>query len=160
MARVLLVCMGNICRSPMAQQVLSAVARQRGRGALVEVDSAGTHADGSQATDLRALASLARAGYEAGVRRRARRVLAADFEAFDLVLAMDSDNLAALRLRCPPQLRHKLHLWLDFAPGQAGRDVPDPYYGDERGFDTVRQLCEAGAHGVMDVIERAADAPV
>ena len=152
MTRVLVVCLGNICRSPMAQRVLSAVARERGLAGRVEVESAGTHAGGWQSTDLRALASLARAGYDATA-RRARRVAAADFERFDLVLAMDGDNLAALQQRCPPEQAHKLRLWLDFAPGPAGREVPDPYYGDEPGFDQVLALCESGARGVMDVIE-------
>jgi protein-tyrosine phosphatase len=159
MTRVLLVCLGNICRSPMAQRVLCAVARERGHDTSIEIESAGTHAGGSESTDARALASLARAGYDAGA-RRARRVLAADFENFDLVLAMDRDNLAALRQRCPSAHQHKLRLWLDFVPGAAGRDVPDPYYGDEPGFDRVLALCEAGARGVMDVIERDAGAPI
>ena len=141
----------------MAHRVLCAVARERGLETLIEVESAGTHAGGWQGTDPRALASLARAGYEASS-RRARRVAAADFEDYDLVLAMDRDNLAALRQRCPPTQMHQLHLWLDFAPGQAGRDVPDPYFGDEPGFDHVLNLCEAGARGVMDVIERDAGA--
>ena len=143
----------------MAQRVLHAVAAGRGQGSRIEVESAGTHASAWQTTDLRALASLARAGYEAAP-QRARRVLATDFEDFDLVLAMDNDNLIALRQRCPAAQAHKLHLWLDFAPGLEGRDVPDPYYGDEAGFDAVLRLCEAGARGVTDVIERDSSAPV
>jgi protein-tyrosine phosphatase len=160
MTRVLVVCMGNICRSPMAHSVLCAIAQERGLGARVEVDSAGTHAGtAGLPTDPRALASLARGGYDTppgghpAARRRARRVVAADFERHDLLLAMDADNLAALHAHCPPPLRYKLRLWLDFAPGHAGHEVPDPYYGDAPGFDHVLALCEAGARGVMDFIE-------
>ena len=144
MTRVLLICMGNICRSPMALAVTRQLA-----GARLEVDSAGTHAvRPPQGADPRAAAVLARRGYTPE-KRRSRSVTAADFEHFDLLLAMDGANLEDLRARCPPGQAGKLRLFLDFAPGLEGQDVPDPYYGDVPGFERVLDLCEAGARGLL-----------
>jgi protein-tyrosine phosphatase len=149
MTRVLLVCMGNICRSPMAQAVLRKMA-----GARLEADSAGTFPVRlPQGADPRALTVLARRGYVVE-KRRPRAVTAPDFERFDLLLAMDGDNLAELRGRCPPGQDGKLRLFLDFAPGLEGQDVPDPYYGDLSGFERVLDLCEVGARGLLEQFER------
>ncbi|MHB1198089.1 MAG: low molecular weight protein-tyrosine-phosphatase [Polaromonas sp.] len=149
MTKILLVCLGNICRSPMAQAVAKQVARDAGHSKEFEFDSAGTLAQhiGVQA-DPRAIAVLLSRDYEPG-NTRARRVNDQDFERFDLILAMDQANLAALQRLCPPQHLGKLHLLLEFAPSAGVDEVPDPYYGNLAGFERVLDLCEAGARGLI-----------
>lgn len=142
MKSILFVCLGNICRSPMAD----ALARHRSPGR--KVDSAGTAAYhiGKRA-DARTLEVLQRHGipYDG----RARQVSDADFESFDLILAMDRANLDDLRRRCPASLQHKLHLVLE--PLGEGREVGDPYYGGPAGFDRVYgELDEALRHWMID----------
>ena len=146
--RVLFVCTGNICRSPMAQAIGAGLARSAGLAVDFEFDSAGVHAVAGAPIDPRARKVLERAGYDVKA-RRARHVGTRDFDAFDLVLAMDAGHLEALREACPASQAHKLRLFLDFAPGLAGQDVPDPYYGDAGGFERVRELCEAGVRGLL-----------
>jgi protein-tyrosine phosphatase len=150
MTRILVVCMGNICRSPMASAALHALAAQR-RLTQVEIDSAGTYAghQGEQ-PDPRACAVAESRGYQQIQRERARRVVTADFERFDLILAMDRDNLMNLQHECPAGHQHKLHLFLEYAGVAGESEVPDPYYGNAAGFERVMQLCEAGARGVLD----------
>lgn len=150
MIRILVVCMGNICRSPLAASVLHAQLEQRGLTDRIEVDSAGTYAghQGEKA-DPRAVAVAAARGYQQIHRERARRISAQDFERFDLLLAMDRDNLANLQQQCPPEHRHKLHLFRAFAGEGLGAEVPDPYYGNAAGFERVMELCEIGAAGVL-----------
>lgn len=142
--------MGNICRSPLAASVLQAQLEQRGLAGRFEVDSAGTHAghQGEKA-DPRAVAVAAARGYQQIHRERARRISAKDFERFDLLLAMDRDNLANLQQQCPSEHTHKLHLFLEFAGRGTGVEVPDPYYGNAVGFERVMALCEVGAAGVL-----------
>jgi protein-tyrosine phosphatase len=150
MVRVLFVCMGNICRSPLAASALQAKLAQRGLTRQVEVDSAGTHAgrQGEKA-DPRAVAVASARGYDQIHCERARRVTDKDFERFDLLLAMDRDNLMHLQLQCPPEQAHKLHLFLEYAGEGDGAEVPDPYYGNAAGFERVMLLCETGAQGVL-----------
>lgn len=149
--RVLLVCMGNICRSPSAEGVLRARLAAAPELA-VEVDSAGTHGyHVGDPPDPRAIAHAARRGVDiAGL--RARQVLPADFERFDLVLAMDRANLARLQAQCPPSQAHKLKLMLDYAPRASLREVPDPYYGDAAGFEQVLDLLELAADGLVEAL--------
>jgi protein-tyrosine phosphatase len=142
--KILIVCLGNICRSPMAQRVLQHMALACGAGGAISVDSAGTGANTGEHADPRTEATLARRGYLPG-KLRARRVVAADFERFDLILAMDAHNLTQLRKACPPQHVAKLRLFLDATEGHSGQDVPDPYYGNAQGFDKTLELCELGA---------------
>lgn len=151
MIRILVVCMGNICRSPTASAVLQGEVHRRGLARSVQVDSAGTYAghQGEKA-DPRAIQVAAAAGYEHIHRERTRRVQAQDYERCDLILAMDRDNLANLEDDCPPEHRHKLHLFLDYAGVETGGEVPDPYYGNLAGFERVLALCEEGARGVLD----------
>ena len=80
---------------------------------------------------------------------RSRRVIPQDFERFDLLLAMDEDNLAALQRQCPPEQLHKLRLLLSYAPELGEREVPDPYFGGLAGFERVLDLCEAGVRGLL-----------
>ena len=147
--RVLFVCSGNLCRSPMAQAVGRNLAPRAGLALRLEFDSAGTSSlKRRPATDPRARAVLKEAGYADGA-HRARRVAPRDFATNDLVLAMDTGHLETLRAVCAPEHAHKLRLFLDFAPGLEGQDVPDPYFGDRSGFERVLQLCEAGVRGLL-----------
>ena len=149
MTRILMVCMGNICRSPMAEAVGRNMARRVGMGRRFVFDSAGTHPAGNGARpDPRAVAALELNGYKI-VRHRARGLIDRDFERCDLILAMDHVNLGSLRRVCPVEQSHKLSLFLDFAPGLAGQEVPDPYYGNAQGFAHVLELCEFGARGLL-----------
>lgn len=150
MFRILLVCMGNICRSPLAASVMHAELARRQLAQAVEVDSAGTYAGHQgEKPDRRAIALALARGYPQIERERARRVLDEDFERFDLVLAMDADNLENLRFKCPPEHQHKLHLFLEYAGHEGRSEVPDPYYGNAAGFEAVLQLCEQGSDGVL-----------
>ncbi|MCB9662617.1 MAG: low molecular weight phosphotyrosine protein phosphatase [Alphaproteobacteria bacterium] len=138
MTSVLLVCLGNICRSPMAEGILRARLRARGLTEAYTVDSAGTagwHV--GRPADPRTLEVLAR--HDALCPLTARQVAAEDFERFRWILAMDQSNLTDLQLRCPPALRDRLHLAL--AP-TGGGDVPDPYYGGADGFEHVYRLLD------------------
>lgn len=147
--RVLFVCTGNLCRSPMAEAIGQTLARGAGLAMRLDFDSAGTRAlQGRASVDPRARAVLARAGYAVGA-HRARRVTPQDFAVNDLVLAMDAGHLETLRDACGSEHAHKLRLFLDFAPGLEGQDVPDPYFGDLGGFERVLGLCEAGVRGLL-----------
>ena len=150
--RVLFVCTGNLCRSPMAQAVGQNLARGAGLAMRLDFDSAGTRAlQGRASIDPRARAVLARAGYAFDT-QRARRVSPQDFAVNDLVLAMDAGHLDTLREACGTEHAHKLRLFLDFAPGLEGQDVPDPYFGDLGGFERVLGLCEAGVRGLLAAV--------
>jgi len=149
MTQLLMVCTANICRSPMAQVVMTHLAKLGGLAAHTRVDSAGTRASWLSARpDARACAALTDRGYPIG-RLRSRRVADKDFTRFDLILAMDQSNLDDLRQMCPTEHVHKLHLLLEFAPELGLREVPDPYYGGAKGFEHVLDLCEAAARGVL-----------
>ncbi|WP_344972678.1 low molecular weight protein-tyrosine-phosphatase [Streptosporangium fragile] len=145
--RVCLVCMGNICRSPMAEIVLRKTLDDHGLGGLVTVDSAGTggwHQGGPM--DERAAAMLAAHGYD-GSLHRARRFLPEWYEQVDLVLAMDRENLRALRRLAPDGADVRLFRSFDPAAPE-GAEVPDPYYGDRADFAEVLEMVEAAAAGL------------
>ena len=149
--RILMVCLGNICRSPMAQGVLEA--RAAAAGLAVAVDSAGVGGwHQGEGPDPRAAAAAARRGY-AIADQRARQVRGGDFDAFDVILGMDESNLAALERARPEAARARLALLLDHAPG-AEREIPDPYYGGADGFDRVLDLIEAGVDGLIAALRR------
>ncbi len=151
MRRILFVCMGNICRSPTAEAVFRRAAETR--GVAVEVDSAGTHGyHVGEPPDPRAQKAAAQRGLEmADI--RARRVTVEDFQRFDLILAMDEDNLTELEALCPEDQRHKLRLFLEFAPHLGVREVPDPYYGGQRGFEYVLDLVEEASERLLDELQ-------
>jgi protein-tyrosine phosphatase len=156
MLHILLVCMGNICRSPTAQGVLRAKVAQAGLSQRVKIDSAGTHNyhPGSPPDERSQHHALAR-GYDLS-KQRARQIRPADYERFDLILAMDWDNLALLQEDCPSALSGKLKLFMSFAePALAlGEVVPDPYHGSARGFEQVLDLIEAASDGLVAELRR------
>jgi len=147
--RVLFVCMGNICRSPTAHGVFRQMVDQRGWGHWLLVDSAGTHNyHPDSPPDERSQAHALRRGYDLAD-LRARQVQDADFETFDLVLAMDRDNLAELQARCPSAHLGKLRRLTEFCQTHAVDVVPDPYYGGSGGFERVLDLVEDACAGLM-----------
>jgi protein-tyrosine phosphatase len=149
MRNILMVCTANICRSPMAKVVAQQLADQAGQPRLLTFDAAGTHAqNGGGRPDPRAKAVLTARKY-ALANTRSRRITAQDFEHFDLLLAMDESNLAALQRQCPAEQQHKLRLLLSFAPELGVTEVPDPYFGNRAGFERVLDLCEAGVRGLL-----------
>ncbi|HEX5650048.1 MAG TPA: low molecular weight protein-tyrosine-phosphatase [Steroidobacteraceae bacterium] len=153
--KVLFVCMGNICRSPTAEGVFREFVRRHAPDLDVEIDSAGTHDyHVGEPPDPRALRAAADRGLDiSGL--RARQVETADFERFDLILAMDRLNHATLLERSPPQYRSRIRLLLEVAAGDVGReDVPDPYYGGAKGFEEVLDLLEEAAAGVLAEVRR------
>ena len=148
MPRILFVCMGNICRSPTAEAVFRAKVADAGAAARFDIDSAGTigYHTGNRA-DPRMRDHASRRGYN--LTSIARQVEAADFDAFDLIVAMDRENLSDLTAQCPEELQSKLRLMMDFVPDMAGTDVPDPYYGGPAGFERVLDLIEQAADGLL-----------
>ena len=149
MMKILMVCMGNICRSPLAEGVVRRLADRAGMNACIEVDSAGTLAyHAGEQPDPRAKKVAASRGYDlSGM--RARRVAEDDFSHFDLVLAMDKQNLAAMERVCPEEYLHKLGLFMDYADDPGQDEIPDPYYGGPDGFERVLDMCEAAARGLI-----------
>ena len=144
-----MVCMGNICRSPTAEGVLRQKLHDAGLSELVVVDSAGTHAyHVGEPPDQRSVQHARRRGYDLA-KLRARRVSAADFEHFDLVLAMDWDNFALLEEQCPPEHRAKLRRITEFARRHDSPVVPDPYYSGADGFERVLDLIEDACDGLI-----------
>ena len=150
MVKVLFVCMGNICRSPMAEGMFRRLLKSAGLAEQVYVDSAGTHSYHIGAPpDTRSQATALRRGVELGT-LRARQVTADDLVEFDYVLAMDRDNFEHLQVLCPnPELQRRVQLFLDFAPDLPEREVPDPYYGGSGGFERVMDLVEEAAQGLL-----------
>lgn len=147
--RVLMVCMGNICRSPTAQGVLEKRAADAGLGARVQVDSAGTHGYHVGAPpDARSQAHAARRGVDLSG-QRARQLSARDFEAFDLILVMDGPNERAAKALRPPHSRAQLRRLTDYCTRHVAKEVPDPYYGGEAGFEHVLDLVEDACDGVL-----------
>jgi protein-tyrosine phosphatase len=146
---VLFVCMGNICRSPAAEGVFRQLVHKEGLENWFEIDSAGTHAYhlGNPPDERTQKSALARGISLAGL--RARQVAIADFSAFDHILAMDRDNYDALMFVCPKPHAHKVQLFLEYAPELRAMEVPDPYYGGEKGFERVLDMVEAAAQGFL-----------
>jgi protein-tyrosine phosphatase len=151
--KVLFVCMGNICRSPLAHGLFEARVARAGLAEQITIDSAGTHAyHVGNAPDPRSQETALSHGFDLSA-QRARKVDSTDFENFDYVLAMDNDNRALLSAQCPDEHRHKLKLMLEFAPQLTETEVPDPYYGGASGFERVYQLIDAAADGLMADIQ-------
>ncbi|WP_425665980.1 low molecular weight protein-tyrosine-phosphatase [Vibrio tubiashii] len=146
MKKLLVVCMGNICRSPTGEAILRAKSQQL--GIPVEVDSAGTigYHQGNP-PDSRAKAAGEHRGYSfKGI--RSRKVVSGDFEDFDLILAADRDNFTDLIQQCPQHLQHKVKLFLDYSNSEY-EEIPDPYYGGDAGFELVLDLIEEASENVL-----------
>lgn len=155
--RILMVCMGNICRSPTAEAVLRTKLKAAGLARAVEVDSAGTHGHyhSGERPDARAIKHAAARGYDLG-KLRARRVVEQDYMRFDWLLAMDEDNLAQLRQAIPIGTTARLGLLMNHARRFAGvREVPDPYYGAPAGFERVLDLVEDACDGLIESLRGA-----
>jgi protein-tyrosine phosphatase len=150
--RILFVCLGNICRSPTAEGVMRALVREAGLEESIELDSAGTggwHV--GSPPDERATATARARGIT--LEDAARQVRREDFEDFELIVAMDSSNLAELRRLAPDeQARSRVRMLREFDPDSAGTrdlDVPDPYYGGPGGFDEVLDLVHTACEGLL-----------
>ncbi|KAI3590171.1 Low molecular weight protein tyrosine phosphatase [Cupriavidus sp. U2] len=151
---VLMCCMGNICRSPTAEGVLRAKLEAAGLSDRVELDSAGTHGyHVGRAPDARSQRAALQRGYDLSA-LRARQVDVADFDRFDLVLAMDLENMAGLRRLLPGVSADKLRLLMSFATRYRVEEVPDPYYGEGDGFERVLDYIEDACDGVIDMLRR------
>jgi protein-tyrosine phosphatase len=151
-----MVCLGNICRSPTAEGVLRHLAAKEAPQLALEVDSAGT-ADyhiGAPPDPRSQRAALGR-GIDISA-LQARQVAADDFSRFDLILAMDAENLRELQAMRPRNSRAGLKLFLDYAPDLALREVPDPYYRDAAAFEDVLDLSTAAARGLLAALQEGA----
>lgn len=147
---VLFVCMGNICRSPTAEGVFRKIWQERAPELVLRIDSAGTHAYHiGEPPDPRAQRAALRRGIDLSW-QRARRVQPSDFERFDLVVAMDHANVAALYEVAPAEHHERIRLMLEFAPHLGRLDVPDPYYGGANGFEYVLDLVEEASIGLLE----------
>lgn len=144
----LFVCLGNICRSPLAEGAFRKVADNR--GLTVQIDSAGTgdwHI--GKAPDPRAIATAARHGVTIDT-YRARQIVSDDFERFSHIFALDAANLHDIRAIAPPAPRAQVSLLLDLIPGRQGQSVADPYFGDEAGFEVTWDDVMAAALALAD----------
>ena len=154
--RILLVCLGNICRSPTAEGVLRHLAAQEAPDLKIEIDSAGT-ADYhiGAPPDSRSQRAALRRGIDLSA-LRARQVTLDDFARFDLILAMDRENLRELQAMKPPGSHASLKLFLEYAPELNLRDVPDPYYRDAAAFEEVLDLAGAASRGLLASLRQRA----
>ncbi len=151
---ILMCCMGNICRSPTAEGVLRAKLAAAGLADLVELDSAGTHDYHlGRAPDQRTQRHAQRRGYDLSA-LRARKVGLPDFTRFDLVLAMDQDNLERLFALCPQADARQLRLLMSFATRHDADEVPDPYYGEGDGFERVLDYVEDACDGIIEMLRQ------
>ena len=151
MVRVLFICMGNICRSPLAQGVFEDLVRREGLEEEVFVDSAGTgrwHV--GSPPDERAQRSARVRGLDLSA-QRARQVTPDDCQSFDYILTMDEENYRAVSALCR-ESGAKVRPFLDFAPDRPEREVPDPFYGGPEGFEHVLDLVETASEGLLEEI--------
>lgn len=144
--RILMVCLGNICRSPTAEATVRHEAKRRGVDVVVaSCGTGGWHA--GQGADPRTVRHAKQRGIDLSG-HRARQLHDDDFAGFDHVLVMDGQNLRDVLARCPPAHRHKVKRFLD-----DDADVPDPWYGEADGFEHVLDLCEAASARLLDALD-------
>ena len=152
---ILFVCMGNICRSPLAEGIFRHRLAERAVHLNVMIDSAGTHSyHVGDPPDQRAQTAAARRGIDISM-LGARKVVEIDFERFDYILVMDDENRRALLQRSEPEYHAKVRLFLDYSRANPGAEVPDPYYGGPAGFERVIDLIEEATEGLLDEIVNA-----
>ncbi len=153
MVKVLFICMGNICRSPTAEGVFRHKVEQAGLEDQISIDSAGTHAyHVGNPPDSRAQDAALKRNIDLSS-QRARRVCADDFTEFDYVIAMDESNKHDLLSICPDGYEERVHLLLNFSDCNE-TEVPDPYYGQGRGFEIVLNLVEQASEGLLRQIQQ------
>ena len=141
---VLFICTGNICRSPTAEGVFRTLVEREGLADRIQIDSAGTHGyHAGNPPDKRAQAAAQGRGYDLSS-QRARQITPEDCERFDYVLVMDEANYQIVKPECL-----KAQKFLSFAPDVAEEDVPDPYYGGDKGFEEVLDMVEAASEGLL-----------
>jgi len=146
--------MGNICRSPTAEAVFRAKVEAAGLAQQILIDSVGTHDyHVGNPPDLRTQRAAKTRGYDLSA-LRGRQVEVADFTRFDYVLAMDNDNMAILYRLCPRPQRERLGMFLEYASKHREREVPDPYYGGENGFERVLDMVEDASEGLLLHIQK------
>lgn len=152
MVKLLFVCMGNICRSPMAEGAFRAAVDQAGMTDSITIDSAGTigYHEGSP-PDRRAQATARKNGIDIS-RQRARQVRDADFDTFDHILVMDHDNYSDLIRRSAPQHHDKIELFMSYAPDHPYEEMPDPYYGADNQFDLCFEAATEAAAGLLQAV--------
>ena len=151
---VLFVCTGNICRSPTAEEVFRKFVADAGMSETIFADSAGTHDyHVGEPPDPRAREAASQRGYNLSA-LRARRVERADFERFDLIIAMDRGHLRALSRMAQPAAAGKVKLMMSYAMSSGQDDVPDPYYGGPQDFERVLDMLEEAARGLLDSLSR------
>ena len=154
MTRVLFVCLGNICRSCTAEEVMRTLLRREGLDKVVEVDSAGliSYHQGEQA-DPRMRAHASRRGYH--ITHLSRPVRMSDFDDFDLVIGMDDSNISGLRDLAPSlEAENKIHRMTEFCVNSITDHVPDPYYGGAQGFENVIDILEDACEGLLAVLRK------
>ena len=153
MIKVLFVCMGNICRSPLAEGLFKDLLEKEGLAHAFHVDSAGTigyHA--GSPPDRRSVETLARVGIDI-TNQRSRQVKPSDFDTFDYIIAMDKENMATLEAAAPVHTVDRLHMFLPFAPELDMQEMPDPYYGGTDGFDLCLRAGQKAAKGLLNHIK-------
>jgi protein-tyrosine phosphatase len=151
---LLFLCMGNICRSPTAHGVFRDLVNARGLHQHIQIDSAGTHNyhPGSP-PDARSQKHAIKRGYDLSD-LRARQISDLDYEKYDLLLAMDWDNLALAQENCPPEHHRKLRRLTEFCKSHQAAVVPDPYYGGDAGFEHVLDLIEDACEGLLEHVQQ------
>ena len=155
---ILVVCTGNICRSPTGEGVLRVKAKARGLDKAVQVASAGTHDyHVGEAPDARSMRHAIKRGYDLSA-QRAQQVTLEHFEQFDYILAMDRSHLRILKALAPANSRAKIGLYLDRSQTWKSADVPDPYYGGPEGFEHVLDMVEEAADAWLDAMVSELDA--
>lgn len=153
MIQVLFVCMGNICRSPTAEIIFTHHLNKTGLNSKINCDSAGTHGyHVGCAPDARSQAAVKSHGLDMS-HLRARQVSLNDFKVFDYIIAMDIANLENLHSLASDTHREKISLLLSHAKGADTLEVPDPYYGGDKGFNRVYELIESGVLGLISQIQ-------
>lgn len=149
MYHLLFVCTGNICRSPTAEAIFRHKAVEKGLENRFVIDSAGTHGyHVGDAPDHRSIATAKQRGVDMAS-LSARKVSSSDFEKFDMILALDEGHYRHLKALKPEGSKAELVMFLDYLDTHKGQDVPDPYYGDQKGFDHVCDLIERGSEGLL-----------